>query len=230
VSATPDRSPLTDWYFTDTAKKRGFTARPVVGGVFLPMLEHSTWSTWVSWGSKSEGPWAPIPIRRWTELSPTGVDAPVSWRVRFDPPGDSNALSWTMPDAPDEPGWQEESAPFGQAGDAGFKTRTRWPGGDLWMRREFRLPGAFTALQSPRIRATYSGPTEVYLNGVLACRLPGNVRGYENVAIAPEALAALRPGRNVLAVHTRAPRSPRPEARVHVDAGLIELEPETPNR
>jgi hypothetical protein len=28
---------MTDWYFTDT-KKRGFTARPVVGGVFAQML------------------------------------------------------------------------------------------------------------------------------------------------------------------------------------------------
>src|SRR5262249_44653876 len=73
VSATPDRSPLTDWYFTDTGKKRGFTARPVVGGVFLPMLEQPAWRTWVSRGSKSTGPWAPIPIRPWTELSPTGV-------------------------------------------------------------------------------------------------------------------------------------------------------------
>jgi hypothetical protein len=228
VSATPDRSPLTDWYFTDTGKKRGFTARPVVGGVFLPMLEQPTWNTSVSSGSKSTGPWAPIPIRRWTELSPTGVDAAVSWQVRFDPPGDPNARSWAMPDALDGPGWQEQPAPFGQAGHAGYKTRTRWPGGELWMRREFRLPGDFTGLKSPRIRTTYSGPIEVYLNGVLACRLPGGVNGYENVTIAPEALTALGPGRNVLAVHSQAPRSPRPEARVHVDAGLIELEPETP--
>jgi hypothetical protein len=229
VNATPDRSPLTDWYFTDTAKKRGFTARPVVGGVFLPMLgQERVWSSWVARGSKSAGPWAPIPIHRWTELSPTGVDAPISWFVRFDPPGDPNARSWTMPDALEGPGWQEQPAPFGQAGHAGYQTRTRWPGGELWMRREFRLPSDFTGLKSPRIRATCSGPTEVYLNGVLACQLPGGVNGYENVTIAPQALAALEPGRNVLAVHSRAPRSPQPGARVHVDAGLIELDPETP--
>src|SRR5262249_2088128 len=92
VSATPDRSPLTDWYFTDTGKKRGFTARPVVGGVFLPLLgDRETWRKWITRGSHSAGPWAPAPIWRWTELSPTGAAEAVTWQVRFDPPDDARA-------------------------------------------------------------------------------------------------------------------------------------------
>ena len=47
LNATPDRSPMTDWYVTTNAKKRGMTARPVVGGVFLQMLyDRSRWQKW----------------------------------------------------------------------------------------------------------------------------------------------------------------------------------------
>ncbi len=49
VNTTPDRIALTDAYFSDTGKARKFTARSVVGGVFIPMLaEPELWQSWVS--------------------------------------------------------------------------------------------------------------------------------------------------------------------------------------
>ena len=38
LDASPDRIPFSDWYFVDARLYRGFIARSVVGGVFMPVL------------------------------------------------------------------------------------------------------------------------------------------------------------------------------------------------
>jgi len=40
LQETPDRTPFGDWYMADSAQHRSFKARSVVGGVFLPVLQH----------------------------------------------------------------------------------------------------------------------------------------------------------------------------------------------
>ncbi len=62
INETPDRSPLTDWYQTKTARKVGFTGRPVIGGVFARMLyDKATWAKYAGRDRTKAAGWAPLP-------------------------------------------------------------------------------------------------------------------------------------------------------------------------
>jgi hypothetical protein len=223
VSATPNRTPLTDWYLTDTAKRKGFDARPVVGGLFIPMLGDAVlWQKWVRAGSNSKEPWAPLPLRQRVAVLPTGEEQPQLWRVKYDLP--STEDNWMHPKLVLDASWQEQPGPFGLRSERGISNNTKWTTPQIWLRRDFELKEV--NFKEPRLRMVYTGDCEVYLNGVLAIRREGRAHGYEHFELSPEALQTLHAGGNVIAVHAKANPFGNPKPmRVHLDIGIIDLKP-----
>ena len=74
-------------------------ARPVIGGVFIKMLEDpATWKKWASRDRANVGEYAPIiPLPRITEIVPTAERDAATWRFTLvEPPEDwSNPASMT---------------------------------------------------------------------------------------------------------------------------------------
>ena len=110
LNETPDRSPMTDWYQTKTAKKVGFTARPVVGGVFLQMLyDKAVWAKYAGRDKTKSKGFAPMPKPPvLVTVLPTADEEVLVWRYTTRKPADG----WQNPDFDDKQ-WQEGPAGFG---------------------------------------------------------------------------------------------------------------------
>ena len=99
--------------------------------------------------------------------------------------------------------------------------RTEWRTDDIWLQRRFRLDGE--KLKLPLFQMHHDEDVEVYLNGVLAARLPGFTTDYEEYDIDPAAAATLKPGENTLAVHCH-----QTVGGQYIDVGLISMDASAP--
>ncbi len=215
LNETPDRSPMTDWYQTRTARKVGFTARPVVGGVFAQMLyDRATWQKWAGRDRTRAANWAPMPKPPVVKvLLPAADHEPALWRYTTQRPGEG----WFRPDF-DAAGWREGRGGFGTPGTPGAVVGTRWDSRDIWLRREVELPATLPARLELWLH--HDEDAEIYFNGVLAARVTGYTTSYETVPLSAAARAALRPGRNLIAIHCRQTGGGQ-----YIDLGLVEIVP-----
>ena len=213
LNETPDRVPMTDWYYTHDARRRGFTARPVVGGVFLQMLyDDALWRKWAGRDTTRAAHWAPMPKPPvLVTVAPTAQDQPVPWRYTTRRP----AQDWFRPEFNDT-SWREGRSGFGTRGTPGAIVNTVWDTRDIWLRREFTLPEG--AWENMGLNVHHDEDVTIYINGVLAATASGYTTGYESMPMLSAARAALRPGKNVLAVHCRQTIGGQ-----YIDVGLVEI-------
>jgi hypothetical protein len=153
----------------------------------------------------------PPPVTRM--LVPTSQDQPQTWRFTTAKPGDN----WSKPDF-DDSGWKEGPGGIGARGTPGAVVRTEWKTPDIWTRRSFEMPDKWPA--DVRLRLHHDDDVEVYVNGVLAVQVKGHTNDYAVFRMRPEAMAALKPGKNHFAVHCHQNRGGQ-----YIDVGLVAVEP-----
>jgi hypothetical protein len=220
LNETTARLPFVDSYKTDDRRSGGMRARPVIGGLFIKMLEdRATWQKWASRDQFRLGEYAPAPLPpKITELVPASRTHSISWRFTTKRP----AGNWARPGF-DDGRWEEGRAGFGTDGTPGIKVATRWATPDIWVRREVTLPPS-TDASRVQLLLYHDEDVEVYIDGVLAARERGYVTSYQVVEIGGAARALLKPGAKViLAAHCHQTRGGQ-----GIDLGLVEVDERNP--
>ncbi len=146
-------------------------------------------------------------------IVPSSEKEGIAWRYTTDKPADD----WLKPEF-DDKAWKEGPGGFGTRNTPGTTVRTEWKTPDIWIRRTIELPEG--KLAQPCFWLHHDEDCEVYVNGVLAGKAGGFTTQYEELAMTPDGAAALKPGKNTLAVHCR-----QTQGGQYIDVGIVDLVP-----
>ncbi len=134
--------------------------------------------------------------------------AGVEWRYTTELMG----FGWYQPGF-DDSTWKKGPGGFGQEGTPGAVVRTPWKTRNIWLRKTFDVAELPAGLA---LNLHHDDDVQVYLNGRLIYRARGYLVTYRRIVLGERAVAALRKGVNLLAIHCQQVGGGQ-----YIDAGLV---------
>ena len=137
-------------------------------------------------------------------------DLAKEWRYTFDQPAGKDWVNAEF----DDSSWQTGLGGFGSKGGWEWATRTSWATKDIWLRQDFTCDGK--TFDEAMLAIHYDNATEVYLNGKRIWKGTGWNDRYSGFNVMKFVKDLLKPGRNVIAIHTH-----QDEGGQFIDAALL---------
>lgn len=119
-----------------------------------------------------------------------------AWRYTIEKPVDN----WMNPGF-DDNAWQVGKGAFGKKDKWELYIGTPWTSKDIWLRQDFTVSNA--GVKDAMLAIHYDDDTQVYINGECVWQATGWSDGYIGINVASTVKKALKPGKNVIAVHCR---------------------------
>jgi hypothetical protein len=144
---------------------------------------------------------------------PTSQKAGQEWRYIFFEPGDG----WSSLDF-DDRDWNLGKGGFGDPKDSNPVIRTEWKVPEMWLRKIFDYDGSKVKDLYIKAFHQFENETQFYLNGEPVAKSPEHSNAYTFIKLEEKAMSLLKPGKNILAVHTKSNGR-----RAYFDAGLVKI-------
>jgi hypothetical protein len=144
-------------------------------------------------------------------LVATAQTEPAMWKYTTQTPADG----WMKPKF-DDSAWKSGKSGFGTEGTPGAVVGTVWKTPEIWLRRTVELSA--DDLAQAELIWHHDERARVFVNGVLAVSSGQHTTSYVEQKIKDEARAALKPGKNVIAVHCS-----QTSGGQYIDVGMVKL-------